>query len=135
MLMKTILILLACVFMSTGCDSVAIGDAVLTEGTYVGVFTRSEPNARYQTANVSISIQDGRFAGSSDTRNYPAICRGTFAANGRAIAFENECAFTADFDWTYILNGSFQLRQDRGVVTLTKSYGAGRFDTYTLTRN
>lgn len=116
------------------CDTGMYGDGVLTEGTYVGVFTRMDPVAKYQPANVTITITGDRFEGSSSIRNYPAICEGTFATDGRSVDFENECFFTADFDWTFILSGTFRVSQERNTITLVKSYGGGRYDTYTLTR-
>lgn len=131
--MKFLLPAMLCLVLSS-CDAGILGDGVLTDGTYVGVFTRLDPLAKYQPSNVTITITGDRFVGSSSIRNYPAICEGTFATDGRVVEFQNECMFTADFDWTYILGGTFQLETERNTLMLTKSYGAGRYDTYTLTR-
>jgi major membrane immunogen (membrane-anchored lipoprotein) len=38
------------------CDSGMLGDGMLTVGTYVGVFTRMDPVARYQPSNVTITV-------------------------------------------------------------------------------
>jgi hypothetical protein len=131
--MKPILLAFCCLFLIS-CEAGLFGDGVLTDGTYVGVFTRMDPVAKYQPSNVTITITGDRFEGSSSIHNYPAICEGTFAADGRAVKFVNDCVFTADFDWTYILSGTFQVASERSTLTFTKSYGAGRYDTYTLTR-
>jgi hypothetical protein len=116
------------------CDTGMYGDGVLTEGTYVGVFLRNDPLADTIPANVTITITGDRFEGSSSIRNIPAICEGRVRSDGRSVEFENECVFTADFDWTYILNGTFQASTERKTLILTKSYGPGRYDTYHLTR-
>ncbi|MGD1890080.1 MAG: hypothetical protein ACFB15_05705 [Cyclobacteriaceae bacterium] len=50
----------------------------LTEGTYIGTFYRSSPNARWATADVQITFEEGRFSGSSSITRYPAICEGTY---------------------------------------------------------
>lgn len=131
--MKPILLAFCCLFLIS-CEAGLLGDGVLTDGTYVGVFTRMDPVAKYQPSNVTITITGDRFVGSSSIRHYPAICEGRFSTNGRVVEFENDCLFTADFDWTYILGGTFQLETERNTLMLTKSYGAGRYDTYTLTR-
>ena len=116
------------------CDSGMLGEGMLTEGTYVGVFTRMDPVAKYQPANVTITVTGDRFEGHSSIPNYPAICEGRVRSDGRSVEFENECLFTADFDWTYILDGTFVASTERNTLTLTKSYGGGRYDTYHLTR-
>ena len=122
-----------CLVLSS-CDAGMMGDGVLTEGNYVGVFLRSDPVAKYQPANVSVAIQGDRFEGSSSIRNYPAICEGTLRTDGASVDFKNDCLFTADFDWTLILSGTYRVSQERNTITLVKSYGGGRYDTYTLTR-
>jgi hypothetical protein len=116
------------------CDSGMYGEGMLTDGRYVGVFLRSDPVAKYQPSNVSVTIEGGRFEGNSSIRNYPAICEGTLRTDGASVDFENECFFTADFDWTLILSGTYRVSQERNTITLVKSYGGGRYDTYTLTR-
>jgi hypothetical protein len=98
------------------------------------MFLRSDPVAKYQPANVTITIQGDRFEGISSFRNYPAICDGTVHPESVSVHFKNECVFTADFDWTLILGGTYRVSQERNTITLVKSYGGGRYDTYTLSR-
>lgn len=131
--MKAKLLAVMCLLL-VSCEGGVMGDVVLTEGNYVGVFLRSDPVAKYQPANVSVAIQGDRFEGSSSIRNYPAICEGTFRTDGASVDFKNDCLFTADFDWTLILSGIYRVSQERNTITLVKSYGGGRYDTYTLTR-
>lgn len=105
---------------------------VLLQGTYKGVFTRSSPLARYAPSNVTITFTDNKFTGDSDKPNYPAICNGTFKVTGSEVEFLNECMWTADFDWSYILKDKFTLRTDGDKMELIKTVGDNT-DHYTLT--
>ncbi|MBA4055857.1 MAG: hypothetical protein C0490_14170 [Marivirga sp.] len=103
------------------------------QGRYKGVFTRSSPLAKYASSHVTLTFTENKFSGESDQRNYPAICNGTYRVTGSEIEFTNECMWTADFDWTYILKDKFYLRIDGDKMELTKSEG-DHTDQYTLTR-
>jgi len=105
----------------------------LAEGTYAGIFYRSSPNARWATADVQLTLVDGRFSGSSSIARYPAICEGTYQIPGsETIQFTNKCSFTADFDWTFILDGTFQIRQEGKTIILSRQYEGSVTDTYEL---
>lgn len=104
----------------------------LPPGTYKGVFTRSSPLAKYASSNVTLTFMENKFSGESDQKNYPAICNGTFKVIGSEIEFTNECIWTADFDWTYILKDKFKLRRDGDKIEMIKSED-GHTDQYTLT--
>lgn len=75
-------------------------------GVYSGTFNRS---GVADTARVSLELDISTFQGQSDTEKYPAICRGSYTATQNSIVFVDSCAWTADFDWTYILNGTYNL--------------------------
>lgn len=107
----------------------------LEEGTYTGTFYRSSPNARWATAHVSLTIEGGRFSGSSDTPHYPALCEGSVVPVGAdALRFSNDCAWTADFDWSFILDGTYQIQSaDTGLV-FYREYEGSVYDTYALSR-
>lgn len=61
---------------------------------------------------VEITFLDGRYSGkvidtvsNVNTPGYaPRICKGQFNVSPGAIYFENECFFTAEFDWSLILS-------------------------------
>ena len=85
-------------------DSDSVNHTLL--GRYVGTFNRSGMD----TAPVSIFFKDrGRYEGSSSRQKYPAICRGSFLAHETSITFSDSCTWTADFDWTLILNGTYNI--------------------------
>src|SRR5687767_11028036 len=76
----------------------------MISGSYGGTFQRSGGD----TSRVKLSFSsDGRYDGESVLPRYPAICGGTYAINGSSITFNDTCNWTADFDWTLILDGSY----------------------------
>ena len=91
------------------------------EGTYAGTFQRTVGNEPGGIAQVSITFDGNSWSGQSDTPRYPAICNGSYQIYGNIIKFENHCMFTADFDWSLILNGDFEIRQTMDAITFTKS--------------
>lgn len=95
-------------------------------GTYKGTFQRGSGDI----ANVTLVFNNGSWTGESNIPRYPALCNGIFQINnGGKLLFENRCPWTADFDWTLILNGDFEalasgstliLRRNTDVYRLTK---------------
>lgn len=68
----------------------------------------------------------------SSKPKYPAICEGTYSLSGQAIEFVNQCAWTAEFDWTYILSGTFTIQKEGDELLLIRSYGDAVYDTYRI---
>lgn len=99
--------------------------------TYKGQFVRSNPYAKYAPSNVTLTFTADRFSGESDMIKYPAICNGTYKIIGQEIEFANDCAWTAEFDWSYILKGKFKLKVDSTQLEMTK-YSNGQTDYYKL---
>jgi hypothetical protein len=103
----------------------------LTFGTYKGVFVRSSPYAKYATSNITLTFTAGAFTGESDTPKYPAICNGTYKIIGQEIEFFNACPWTAEFDWSLILNGKFKLDVDGEQLQMRRHLN-GNADYYKL---
>jgi major membrane immunogen (membrane-anchored lipoprotein) len=103
-----------------------------TDGTYAGTFTRTSPNARYASAKVSITLKNGSFTGTSDIVNYPAICSGTFKMTGKNITVENECMFSANFDWSLIFKGTYQYELENGELKIYRRNSNDIIDQYNL---
>ncbi len=76
------------------------------QGSYSGSFNRTGMS---DTARVTISLSETSFEGQSNIQKYPAICRGSYTTSENSISFVDSCAWTADFDWTLILNGTYNL--------------------------
>ncbi len=93
------------------------------DGNYTGVFIRTHPQAKFAPANVTLQLQGGRFSGTSARQNYPAICEGSYTSFEDKILFEESCIWTADFDWSYILSGSFDYTITNEEITFTRKTG------------
>ena len=124
-----ILSVLLCAFSCEDSDNVT-----MEEGTYKGQFYRADPVADYPAANVTITFSNGRFEGTSSTPKAPGICKGTYTVNGDVATFKDECYWTADFDWTFILSGDFRVRATRDSLIMTASWGGDIKDVYRLRR-
>lgn len=75
------------------------------EGAYSGTFHRTGMD----TTNVTLTFFQNHFEGQSSRQKYPAICQGSFDGNQDMISFTDSCTWTADFDWSLILNGSYRI--------------------------
>jgi|TARA_B110000908_G_C10195397_1_gene422641 hypothetical protein len=94
-------------------------------GTYIGTFERNGV-----ISNVELDLAENIFTGSSEITKYPAICSGNYSNTSNEITFSNLCVWTAEFDWTLILNGRWTFNLNGENMTLVKSNG----DKYTLTK-
>lgn len=112
---------LVCLFSSCGTDQ-----PQLLEGNYSGTFTRGN-----ESSNVQLVFENGKFEGSSEVTKFPAICNGTYQVSGNKIEFTNSCAWTAEFDWSLILAGSWTFLKTNNQLTMTHSNG----DQYILISN
>ena len=94
-------------------------------GEYIGVFERNG-----NVSNVELIFNEGNYSGESDTVKFPAICNGNYSVSSNSILFQNECVWTAEFDWSLILSDQWNYDLKGNILILTKSNG----DKYTLTR-
>lgn len=78
------------------------------EGNYTGIFYRTAPHVNFPVQQVTLNLNDNIFSGASSNARYPAICHGNWEAGNSTIEFENRCVWTADFDWSLILDGEFR---------------------------
>ena len=103
------------------------------EGNYTGIFQRISPTGFYPQRQVSVNLKNNSFSGQSDNARQPAICHGNWDAGYRTIHFDNRCVWTADFDWTLILDGEFKYELNGTHLRMWKTVGAVT-DTYELDR-
>ena len=103
------------------------------QGSYTGSFQRMGTTNDVRVSSVTLNFSLDKWSGQSDLSKYPALCNGTYKLTGDKISFENACVWTADFDWTLILSGEYELAQQGNSVSFTKS-GANYKDVYTLTK-
>lgn len=123
--MKVIKFLFIIFLITTGCDRNPIETISVSDirGDYTGTFERNG-----EISNVDLQFNNRQFTGTSEIPKFPAICKGKFSINGNLIFFSNECAWTAEFDWTLILNGEWAYQLIGDTLILTASNG----DKYTL---
>lgn len=110
-------------------------EITFVRANYSGTFIRTSPVSKFRPAEVTLSLIDSTFEGSSNIEKYPTICKGTFSINADEITFNNECMFTADFDWNYILSGKFKFYYEGEELIITRSYEGSVTDMYRLTRS
>ena len=134
--MKTVIALLIVLPLILSCkksNEFTPGEETLS-GRFMGTFYRTNND----TVNVTLTLTGNNFEGISDRVKYPAICNGTFSTtkngNDHKISFDNACAWTADFDWSLILDGEYDLifNPDKSVTIVRHSFASS--DYYTLWR-
>ena len=92
------------------------------EGSYVGTFKRELSWTDSYTANVTMTFLSNAWTGTSDITKYPALCNGTYSLKGDTIIFENNCAWTTEFDWSLILSGKYVLEINEDSVEIYRNY-------------
>jgi len=116
----------------TGCDE--DNDVTTLNGTYTGTFRRYVPVEVLPISNVTVFFTSTGFSGYSDLQRYPAVCKGKYVLRRDKIDLENQCAWTAEFDWTYILSGSFDITKVQNKIVMTRRYDENHYDQYILER-
>jgi len=124
------LILIASLIILIACDSDEQIDRKLPNGVYVGTFQREYVWADSDTANITITINSNEWSGNSDIEKYPALCHGTYSIIGDTIIFQNECVWTADFDWSLILDGKYILEGTGNLIEFSYDDRSATSDTY-----
>lgn len=104
--------------------------AKIPDGIYIGTFQRTPVWGDGQIANVSITFASGKWSGQGDFSKYPALCRGTYEVQNNKLIFQNECAWTAEFDWSLILSGEYQFNINENSLIFTRDYRNSTNDTY-----
>lgn len=95
-------------------------------GSYAGSYSRGD-----SVTSITLSIDDYRFEGGSEAARFPAICRGAVGWDEYTIQFDDECVWTADFDWTLILSGTYTYAYSKDKLTFWR--GTGDFyERYTI---
>jgi hypothetical protein len=122
--MKILLyVLMACALLC--CQSESQPDIVMPEGTYTGTFQRGSG----RPFQVELTFLNGRYSGNvigtagngNGTGYPPRICKGNFNVSPGAIYFENECFFTAEFDWSLILSQQWKAELTANRLTVSRN--------------
>ncbi|WP_039144156.1 hypothetical protein [Flavihumibacter solisilvae] len=105
--------------------------ALYPKGQYHGTFQRMHIESS-QVASVTLDFDFPYWTGTSSIPKYPALANGTFRYKDDALEFTNRSPWTADFDWTLILDGMYLEQRGGDSLLFTKSYGNGWVDVYKL---
>lgn len=111
-----------------GCDKETM--TAIPNGKYIGTFIRTTPDARFAPSKVTLTIDNNKFSGTSETPRYPAICSGSLKVDGNKLTVNNDCMFTADFDWSYIFQGDYTIELSGNQLKITRSYPNSVYDQY-----
>ena len=106
----------------SGCEKAKNTKPGIHEGTYTGTFQRIIPTGDAMISNVMVSFFKGKWNGQSDIPEYPALCNGSFSSKTDKLIFENDCAWTADFDWSLILSGEYNFEMNGDSLIILKDY-------------
>ncbi|MCA6073605.1 hypothetical protein [Fulvivirga sedimenti] len=109
-------------------------NSLAPDAAYTGYFYRLTPQGRIQTSNVTLELSGNKFSGISSITHYPAICSGTFTRDQKKLEFENECVFTADFDWTYIVDGTYEISEDADNLYFIQDLGDEIYNVFRFPR-
>ena len=127
--MKKIVFILGLLFLIS-CKKDEQIDRKIPDGNYTGTFQRELVWSDSDTANITIIFSSNKWSGTSDMVKYPALCKGIYSIVGDTIIFENECVWTAEFDWSLILAGKYLLKQTENTIEFTRDYRSVTADTY-----
>ena len=103
----------------------------LSDGTYIGTFQR-QTLATSNPAQVTLTLSNGNWTGSSSIEKYPALCSGYYTTSGSQVQFEDTCSWSGNFDWTLILDGTYEITQYDDTLVLTRQQGSATVDIYKL---
>jgi hypothetical protein len=103
---------------------------------YKGTFVRMGDSPAYSPiiADVTLNFTENTFSGTSNSKNYPAICSGSFDISQSKINVNNSCFFTADFDGTLIFQGAYNYEIKGDSLSIWRTYPNGGEDVYLLAK-
>lgn len=123
-----VLILLTLLF---SCDKDDNNEHIINSGVYKGTFQRKSVTYERKIANVTLTFTGDKWEGTSNIEKYPALCRGTYSIDGDVITFENECAWTAEFDWSLILSGKYLIEESGNNLDFYRVFNPETTESYT----
>jgi hypothetical protein len=121
-------IMIVCVMV--GCSKDENLTVKINDGTYIGTLQREPVWSSSKIANITLTFSSNHWSGSSDIVKYPALCNGTYSIVGDTIVFENECAWTAEFDWSLILSWKYVIKESVGTIEFSRDYRSATTDTW-----
>ena len=130
--MKIVVLLIVASLLAVSCNKSTVATPSFVTGNYAGTFEREKGIGKGPGAKVSLSFAVANFSGASDSTKYPAICNGHFSITADTINFQNQCVWTADFDWSLILNGKYSFKAFGDSLEIKRVYPGQMTDVYRL---
>jgi hypothetical protein len=118
--MKKIIILFLFVILCIGCEESSTG-IYLEDGNYSGTFMIIESNGQTQTGNINFNFSNNNYSVVPEYKYLPPAGAGTFSRNSNTINLVDTAIHTAEFDWSLILNGNFNLAQNGKALILEQN--------------
>jgi hypothetical protein len=115
---KTILFLFVILFW--GCEE-SDTNVNFENGNYSGTFIITESDGQPQSGNVIFNFSNNSYSVVPEKLYLPPVGGGTFSINGNTIVLVDTAIHTAEFDWTLILNGSFELSYNGNILILKQN--------------
>ena len=98
-------------------------------GTYKGAFTVTYNSGWVRTGETTLELKNGEFSCSGNSNRIPAGGSGTFSINENEISFFDENAWTADFDYNLILEGTYNCEfQGKKLIISADRSGLGHYE-------
>jgi len=133
--MRYFSLILFCLALSVASCKKTGSNAVIPNGTYSGTFQRLI-NGGGQISNVTITFSANTWTGQSQSPRYPALCKGAYKEKSAdSVSFENNCPWTAEFDWSLILTGDYKIVTSGENLEMSHNYSNGYLDVYKLKRH
>ncbi|MEZ5196927.1 MAG: hypothetical protein R2764_11125 [Bacteroidales bacterium] len=93
-------------------------------GNYSGTFSRTNVETGWNcVSDVSLSLSDSTFSGSSEQHYFPAMCAGNIEIGKSTIIFQNTCVWPAHFDWSLILSEDWNWEGNENQLRIWKDRG------------
>jgi len=105
----------------------------IKDGTYQGTFTVIYLSETL-SGKTTLELKKGRFSCSRNPNRIPAGGSGTFTTENNTITFNDESAWTADFDWNLILHGKYHYTCNGKKLTITANKNQVGNYTYDLVK-
>jgi hypothetical protein len=127
---KIIQLLIVITVIGFACESNHDNQDKIPDGVYTGTFQRQLAFGGGDTSHITLTFSSNTWTGQSDRSKYPALCHGTYRLENQKIIFTNDCAWTAEFDWTLILGGEYDLSFKDNQLSFIRDYRGPSSDTY-----
>lgn len=99
---------------------------VVIDGNYKGLFYYIPPNGTQVTKSeeeVTVNLNAKEYTSSGSTNRVPAGGTGKYTVlNNNEVQFNDERVWTADFDWSLILNGNYRYEIKKDSLILTRNF-------------